>query len=196
MNVFRLILLSFCCTVVAAMQSCSRNSDEFTIKNSALSCTDISSLKAPFIRTIKSINEDALPKGVVPLQLQTKDELNDLLKEIENIQCNITTNKKPIIKSRSESGPGSFSSVHYYGDYDILVVFAWEEKGGELQVATTNASSWYFSAWEQTTAVAAWDGMHRIRYDITGIIKIYVLVELELFEISRIPVTMNGYVNI
>ena len=77
-----------------------------------------------------------------------------------------------------------------------MITLAWAEVGGEIQVASTNASTWLFSEWQQNTGVATRNGNHRIDYNVTGTVKVYAVVKFEFIEIARQQVTISGYVNV
>ena len=76
-----------------------------------------------------------------------------------------------------------------------MITLAWAEVG-EIQVASTNARTWFFSEWQQNTGVAAWSGNHRIDYNVTGTVKVYAVAKFELVVIARQQVTISGYVNV
>lgn len=147
---------------------------------------------------IKKISREELPEGIVPLEVKNEDELNVYLQKFEKISITpiVNKNKRLLVKNRSE-GPGSHSHVVSSDGYDILIILAWEKRGsGSISVTSTNAETWFFTAWEQTSGVASWDGPNTINYNVTGLLKFYVGIGDNIIEFSRTAVTLEGSVGV
>ena len=70
---------------------------------------------------------------------------------------------------------------------------AYEKKvSGPISVSSDNKNTWVFSSWTQTAGVANWRSSSSINYAITGIIKWYVLIQTDLFEVSRRETSVSG----
>lgn len=184
------------------IQSCNKGFEEIALETKAddlvLKSTKIDlKTRANCNNSIRSITKAEIPEDVTPLVLKDQQELEDLLDKLAATNLQVVDKMVPKLATTRQEGPGSNGHIVYYGSYDIMLTLAWSERGrGDISVHTTNASTWYFSKWEQNTGVASWDGNSRIRYDVTGTIKVYVLVSAELIEISREGATINGFVNI
>jgi hypothetical protein len=170
------------------MQNCSKEGDELNIE------TNFNSENA-----IKNISNYQIPEGVTPIVLKNKEELYALCEKIDNmeIEAVFIENFRPRLKGFSEhSGSVSTTTNIHSNNYQILITLAWSSIGGSITVSSVNYSTWYFSSWTQNTGVANWeDNNSRIRYNITVTLKIFALIDMQLFEVSRHNKTVSGYIN-
>ncbi|MDD3038919.1 hypothetical protein [Bacteroides sp.] len=77
--------------------------------------------------------------------------------------------------------------------YDILIHLVYKKKGsGPISVSSDNKNTWVFSSWTQTVGVANWRSSSFINYAITSIIKWYIIIQTDLFEVNRRETSVLG----
>lgn len=159
------------------------------------------SIDSKLEQQITKIDRADLPAGITPIRLNSKREVYDLIEKLNNIELNVSfSNESPIlprIKTRSESNvnmPGIKDvNAHLAQGYDIIIQLAYEQKGsGPIGVSSYNANTWVFSSWTQTSGVANWRSANSINYSVAGIIKWYILIDTDLFEVNRRSMSVSG----
>lgn len=165
--------------------------------------------------TVKVISSTDIPKGIRPLILKDKTELDKFIKEINNIKFNDSSSIKGNIiriKTRTEGGSSTGGSgtgdntdkgkagsksftteLDANGDYQIIIDLTWAQKGkGDISVSSKNSDTWYFSSWTQDSGEASWLGSSSISYAITGTVKWYFVADWNWIELSRQSFTISG----
>lgn len=152
-------------------------------------------------KRIAEISKADLPMGITPLKLNNKGDIYALIEKLDKIELNASfaseTPALPRVKTRGESNvnlPGIKDvDAQLAQGYDIVIHLAYEEKGrGPINVTSDNSTTWVFSSWTQTAGVANWRSANSINYAITGIIKWYILIQTDLFEVSRRDTSVSG----
>lgn len=149
---------------------------------------------------ITEISESQLPLGVIPLRLNSKSEMYTLIEKLDTVKLNVSFSSEistlPRLKNRSEVPdlPGITNvDAQLAEGYDIVIHLAYERKGqGPIFVSSDNKNTWVFSSWTQTAGVANWRSANSINYAITGIIKWYIIIQTDLFEVNRREMSVSG----
>ena len=153
------------------------------------------------------ISKESIPEGIEPIVLKDKAELYDFIKEMDKVElCGIIDSidtesemvaTRSLLKNRSE-GPGITSiTSDLASGYTIIIQLAYTEKGsGSINVSSTQANTWAFAKWEQTSGVASWIGESSIQYSVAGNITWYIVVDLEFIEVDRKNMTVSGTVHV
>lgn len=172
----------------------------FMIVFNACEKDDDFSINPEMNERITEISQSQLPAEVIPLRLNSKAELYTLIEKLDKVELNVSFSseipKLPRLKTRAEAPdlPGITNVDAELGKgYDIVIHLAYEKKGsGPISVSSDNKNTWVFSSWTQTAGVANWRSSSSINYAITGIIKWYVLIQTDLFEVSRRETSVSG----
>ena len=155
-----------------------------------------------------AISMEDVPEGVEPLVLKDKAELYELIEKLDNVNLCVTEapSKAGLVSIRAlkdRSERGGIKSIETnlnpggQTDYTILIQLAYAQRGsGSITVTSTEANTWYFSSWTQTAGTASWLGQSSIQYSIAGDIKMYIMIKLQLFEVRRVNMTVDGTVQI
>ena len=171
-------------TGISFLQSCSNDDSETTIR-------------PELEKRIKVISKSDIPKGVIPLVLNSREELYALIEKMDSIKVLGSvvdhTKKNQRIKSRApEVGQIPLSAEVYGPNYVISITISYNLENHSAAVSSESSTTWYFSSWTQTSGQAAFNG-NKIDYALTGDLKWYAIVSLQWIEINKkiIPVSGN-----
>lgn len=150
-------------------------------------------------KRITEISESKLPAGVIPLKLNSEADMYALIEKLDKVELNVSFLSEiptlPRIKNRREVDLPGITDVEAQlaEGYDIVIHLAYEKKGqSPIFVSSDNKHTWVFSSWTQTAGVANWRSANSINYAITGIIKWYIIIQTDLFEVSRRETSVSG----
>jgi len=169
---------------------------------------------------VRKIEYSELPDGVKPIVVNSKEEFDNLISQLNQLKVTTTDNNANEIISNIDGelvigvtvkkfeefntvrlkSTGAESGIvdveaPYVGGLSVLIHLAYSSIGGSITVTSTESSSTFFLGWEQTAATASWGSNNRINYSVRGDVVTYVLFETSLFEISRTNYKIEGYVN-
>jgi hypothetical protein len=179
--VFAALTAVLCISSLSFFQSCSNNEDIPKTSNAVES-------------RIQEISIDKIPQGIKPIVLKDKEELYKLIEKLDSIKLVVVPFKKsPRFKVFSEAASSTSTIGCLSSSYQILITMAWSQRGEAITVSSTESGSWFCASWTQNTGVASWDGDSKIDYNVTGTVKLYVLINWSFFEIDRKNMYAEGW---
>lgn len=170
---------------------------------------------------VKQIPMSEMPNGVNPLVINSREEFENIIYQLNNLEIrttNGTSNKiiskgygklvigvsinkleKPNI-TRLKSGTLEVGIIdveaNNVGGLSVLIHLAYPNIGGAITVTSTESSSTWFLGWAQTAGVASFTNNNQnIEYSVRGDVIAYVFYEASLFEIDRKNYSIDGNIN-
>ncbi|WP_320167763.1 hypothetical protein [Mangrovibacterium marinum] len=171
---------------------------------------------------VKQIPMSELPEGVNPLVVNSREEFENIIYQLNNldVKTDNSTSNEIISKEYGELAVGvSFKKLEIsniprlksgtmetgiidvqadnVGGLSVLIHLAYTNIGGAITVTSTESSSTWFLGWEQTAGVASFvNGNNNIQYSVRGDVIAYILFEASLFEVSRTNYSIDGNINL
>ncbi len=171
---------------------------------------------------VKQVAMSELPEGVTPLIINSKEEFENTIYQLNNLEVKTTKSTYDEVILSEENGKLVFNvsitkleepdkirlksgnegpdildvGAENVGGLDVLIHLAYTEIGGSIVVTSTESSSSFWLSWFQTSGNAAFiNSNSNIEYHVRGDVVAYIFFE-SLYEVSRDNYSIDGNINL
>jgi hypothetical protein len=188
-KIFAILAIFTIVSVLCVIQSCNKN-DGVTIKQE---------LNPDMEKRIKNISYSDLPAGVIPLKVNSREELYKAIKYYDGLfekpmAIDSIYDKIHFKSTKAASGPGvltwydSIDGVSgflgYFTGITIKVILGWTTYGAPVHCSSSQASASGCAYWTDDYSTGWWINSNTIHYDVNGSVSYYIIIKSVLTVVA------------